>query len=74
MISKTVGGLGPNSKQGSMTSAQPTYRAQDNFSSDRINQAFNNLFGPKAAFNPMLQMTPSFYENRHQIKVKPQTV
>jgi len=41
------------------------------FSNDKINQAFQNLFG-RSTPDPAVMQTPSFqYDQRHQIKVKP---
>ena len=49
--------------------SKPAFQRADNFNADKINAAFQNLFGSKT--NESLMQTPSFYDNRHQIKAKP---
>lgn len=50
---------------------QPSF-AKDSLSSDKINQAFQNLFGNTSSFAPSIMQTPSFqYDNKFQIKAKP---
>lgn len=42
------------------------------FSPDKINNAFNNLFGgPTLNNGSSVMQTPSFLDNKHQIKAKP---
>lgn len=49
------------------------FQRADNFTSERINQAFQNLFGPPSKpekQDSILQQTPSFYDSRFQLKAK----
>jgi hypothetical protein len=47
----------------------PQFHRGQNFTNDKINQAFQNLFGSSGP--PSFMQTPSFNDNRHQIKAKP---
>jgi len=48
----------------------PNFTRGEAFSNDNIHQAFAKLFGSSSG-NPSIMQTPSFNDNRHQIKAKP---
>lgn len=48
----------------------PFFQDGDNFTADRINQAFQSLFGAPKNNGEMLA-TPCFYDNPMNLKVKP---
>lgn len=60
----------PEAQTTQKTAAEgPNFTRGETFTNDKIHQAFANLFGSSG--NPSIMQTPSFNDNRHQIKAKP---
>jgi len=62
--------VAPLPHQPAQSASDAPSRPKDQFSSDRVNQAFFNLFGNNKPYNASVMQTPSF-EQRQQIKIKP---